>query len=601
MISKAKHDPKTKIIEPAPLSVRFSAGILDLGFVLAFLVGISLVYRLANDIPLSAMRYTPPDTDNAFPRLIRSLGFYILVGFYYAAWLSSRLKATPGMMALHMQLHTVDNERLGFVRAFFWFFTAFLPLMLGNYLVLGSFILELPLIHLGRLNLFSLLMLFQVFWFLMILSGSDKRAIHDFICGTKVDHTTRPFSHPVLKHIAFLPLSGVAVLVLSAVMVIAGVNLVDTHLKAKIVSYEQKMPSTTRDLWASWRNEAPYQIRLDQYDFSCAAHDDRFHRSGTCPSHKEIKSIISNHRQLIDTYWADLDKAQSDLSNARRHIFQESIKLTDLALGDFLLRFQEAPPERRKEMYIDWLNYSKVWDQMLRKPDFLHIKGAVSIQYNHFLYILPVLLDIQPDLLFVREEALNDLLNPIEFDKDFVSDILSYQYAIFNAQLRHSRIDYLPLVQPNYIRNQFAKQANIMEISLLNYHDQGVVPENTLETMQPQALDPLSSDNMLWGVVKLIYNPVGRHISGAMDMSMRLQRMLIPNFILNNSLKRMLTVILQIKREDIGKGQIKDYLDTLPDDLRYPVKNQPVIYNKNGNYLYHSNPNLPNLRRILPF
>lgn len=598
-----QHNSRTTVIEPAPLSVRFSAGILDVGLVIFCVAAVSLFWRLIHGVPVGEVGYVPPTHADALGRLLKSLGFYCVVGVFYAAWISSRLKATPGMLMINAHVHSGRGDKIGFFRALFWYWTAFLPLYLCNVIVLLGVHFQTPLLHIGQLNVLSCLVLLQVIWFLMMLSGQEKRAVHDMIWNVHVDHTTRPFSHPVLKHIAFLPLSGVAVVALSLTMVVAIVNLLDAPLHSNIKQYQNIIPDDTRDLVRSWRNDAPFKIAVDNVDFSCAAHKQRFVRRARCPSSRELQSIIETHREKITRYWQDFD-ADADLRLlTARYTFQESIQLTDLVLADFLLRFRDAPARERRSMFDRWLILAHNWDDIFRAPSFLHLKTAVSLQYNHVLRVLPMMLDMQPDLLGRQSDRIDDLLRPIAFDSNFLRDLLAFQFAHYNWNLERARIDYFPFIQPNYMRNQFLKRANDLQFDMIKFSGDEYDPADDPEIVagSRQFFDPKPTDNPALDILKTIYNPLGRAIYENISSAGGVQPILLSSYTLNNSLKRVLTVILKIKRQDIVEEEIPEFIDSLPENLRHPLNQHELGYSPAGPYLYHYKKTLPDVRRIVPF
>ena len=593
-----RNDRQT-VIEPAPLSVRFSAAILDIGLLVFVVIFVSLAWRLMMDIPLGEIRYKPPGPDDAHIRLLKSILLYIGLGAYVAAWVASPLQATPGMLPLHVQVHNRQGSRIGFWRAMGWFLVAFAPLALAACLVLAGLALGVSLIHISLLSVFSALILLQSGWFLWMFAGPDRRTVHDTICAVAVDHKTRPFSHPLLKHIAFLPLSGVAVVFLSSILFIASLNLVDQKLDSSLRFYDSITSDTANLFWEFQRDNAPYSVYRGGIDFSCGAHDPRFYRKN-CPDDAYIAKTLRDNRHLINAYRYNFERYNAGSEELIPYIYRESIKLTDLALIRLLKNFEKGD-EQEKEFYFNqWLRLAQSWSGLMRQPHFLGMKTSISIQLNHVLQALPIFLDQKPELLEKYYEEIMEVIQPVDLDQTLADQIIAFEYIKFKKSLRYARIEYFPLILPNATRNLFVyKRQQLEQMLAQNNFATSRLPVIPLSVTQTR--DDLSEAGPFSRMILSLYNPLGRAIYNEIDKTTRKGIITFSAYRLSNSLRRMLEVMIMIKKRNLGPEDIPEFLENLPPELRFPFKNQEIHYNAKGRYLYHGAPGFTNTRRIVHF
>jgi uncharacterized RDD family membrane protein YckC len=141
--------------------IRLLAAIID-----SVIVGVVFkVLQLALFPSMAVVTVAPPGTnpwETLGPQLAR-LGWTTLlstaVSATYSTWFIGGLGAVPGMMALGLKVVRPDGSAVGYARAFARYFAAFLS---GIILGIG---------------------------YLLVAFDSEKRALHDMICDTRVIKT----------------------------------------------------------------------------------------------------------------------------------------------------------------------------------------------------------------------------------------------------------------------------------------------------------------------------------------------------------------------------------------------------------------------------
>ena len=89
-------------------------------------------------------------------RIILSFVLQLLVPLIYTTWFLGKFSATPGKMACGLKFITAENEKISYLRAFGRHFG---DLLSGIILAIG---------------------------YLMVAFNSEKKALHDIICNTRV-------------------------------------------------------------------------------------------------------------------------------------------------------------------------------------------------------------------------------------------------------------------------------------------------------------------------------------------------------------------------------------------------------------------------------
>ena len=157
-LQKLREGVQTNDVVYAGFWIRTGAKIVD------YIILTIINYAIA--IPLSAafMPQIDPETMAADPQAFKAIMIpSILVGLlqlavnvFYATWFVGKFAATPGKMACRLEVVTAENQRVSYLRAFGRFFADMLS---GMLLCIG---------------------------YIMVGFDSEKRALHDRICATRV-------------------------------------------------------------------------------------------------------------------------------------------------------------------------------------------------------------------------------------------------------------------------------------------------------------------------------------------------------------------------------------------------------------------------------
>ncbi len=153
-VQKLKEGVSTADMRYAGFWIRFGAKIIDGIIMTIFSVIINFIFGMVMVMPGQGMN---PD----------QMGSYMAVGFIaaiiqwglnilYVTWFLGRFGATPGKMACGLTVVTAENEKISYLRAFARFFSEFLS---GIIFFIG---------------------------YIMAAFDSEKRALHDRICNTRV-------------------------------------------------------------------------------------------------------------------------------------------------------------------------------------------------------------------------------------------------------------------------------------------------------------------------------------------------------------------------------------------------------------------------------
>lgn len=146
----------------------------------------------------------------------------VLFGLFYYVYLVRRFGGTPGKLIVGIKIRKLNGESVGYREAFLRYFPDFV------FGLLVSVALLFPLLHMSDAEYHSLsftqrsrrmielapswykpLQWTQGVWFwselIVLLTNRKRRALHDFIAGTVVVHTSPPPSTTVLEPIATVP------------------------------------------------------------------------------------------------------------------------------------------------------------------------------------------------------------------------------------------------------------------------------------------------------------------------------------------------------------------------------------------------------------
>ncbi len=560
---------------------------LDIGLLIGTAICINLLYKYINDIPIGRPHYRPPTPDMGWDRVIGSTSTVGILVAIAAAFIASPLRATPGMSAFYIRAQRKNGARIGFFRAFFWILTAFLPLLSANYLILIGVAMEIPLIHVGLLNLFSLMILLQVLWFVPVLSDKEKRSIPDRIWGVRVhyyDH--EPGGMKLLKKIFHAPFLIFLLVLMGGVGGWATLNLLDRPLNPRIERLQEMAPENPVNLRATWKNQSSFEIAMKLADFRCASRHIRFHGYAPCQDRAAIRDILSNNQSLIDNYTATFF-GRAAHSNPP-YLTEESVALTDLILADMILRIEDpnSTPDSRKAVIKNWLLMANSWKDNLFSDGFLFGKSRVLIHYNHVLHALPVLLDAAADETEDLAHEIEQALAPAAFDQSVIDNILAHEYALYERILNRSQVDYLPFIQPNTTRNYFVAAIDVADT---------LFAEDTLLRHQRNTIKPLQ-DLHSW---RAVYNPLGLFFRDYALDSFTGATPVIGTFHHNNALKTMLRIGWAAHRLGIPPENMGMFVNALPDEKRMVMKSQPVLWDGQARTLYYQLPGMAGFRREL--
>ncbi len=588
MILKRLKRPQTNrpYSVPASLVQRFGGFLLDLGLLIGFLIALNIAYHVIFDIPFGRPRYVPPHADDGWVRVIRSGAISASLFALMAAFLASPMRASPGMTGFFIKAASLNGEKLSFFRGFMWTFTSFLPLIVANQLVLVGVALQEPVMHLGRLNLFSLMVILQSMWFAPVLIRKDKKSLPDIIWGVKVEYeSVRPEGLHPLRRILHMPFLISFLLVMIVTSAVSAINLIDAQLNPKVALYEALKSPKINALRSTWRNEASFDISVKLTDFRCASKIERFRANPYCQDHEQVKALVEEHQELIRAYNQSLDVLQNDKTRLHDiYLNSESVALTDLVLADLIVQYESS---KSPEVFNRLILLQTFWRNAAVKPGFLIGQSRALIHYSHTLLALPVFLATSPDLVEKNALAIDSALEPIIFDEAFLDGLMAYEYGLYNQQLRFSLLDFFPFIQPNHTRNEFVKAAEAMnqffDIDLLT----GEQELKRIDQINMQ-------DKYEWYI---LYNPLGTRYRDYALKGLHSNSHTIAAYHSNNALKSMLKIYVDALRSGVPINALDDYLKTLPDDQRFVFSKIPLIWDPQTLSLYYSLPGLGGLRR----
>lgn len=583
---------------PATITQRFSAGILDIGMLLGLLIWAVLLYHWSFDLPFDRPRYKPPAPDDGWSRVLRSLFVWSVPLAYISLFTSSRLQATPGMMALHLKLMKKgQDERLGFFSALTRIVFAFLPMIAANFIVLTGIAMDRPILYIGTVNIFSAMLIMQCLWLLPILSHKENRALYDVIFGTKVVHySNRPDGDPLVRKIFTFPIFLIALALLAGTFAYATLNLVDRPLHPQISSLEEDAPDDIRALYRLWRSSNSPVVAQKLNDPRCVTQRSRYPGYlASCRDESDIRNILAENRSLIDSYKSDfLQPAESDETTINPvYLSIGSVAVTDLVLADMLIR-QEAAGDTSDQPFKDWLILARRWQNEIISPNFLLAKSYAFLHYNHVLLMLPEFLLVRPDYASRYAEELSRVTKTMPLENIPLSGVLAHEYALYNRMIERSHVEFFPFTQPNYTRNQFLPIMRMIEEQFggdLRGENHDKTKEETEQALTQRTIWNKNLDKL--------YNPLGNRFAAISLPAWPVRMHVVTVFDHNNALKRMLQVYLLIRKYNITYADIPEFIETLPDDLRYPFRGQPLLWNDNVRALYYTVPDMEALRRLI--
>jgi hypothetical protein len=479
------------------------------------------------------------------------------------------------------------GQSVSFLRAFAWNISAFLPLLLANYMILVSVKLQIPLMYIGVINVFSLCVILQIAMYVSVLARGSKQAWHDLIWDIKIEHYDKNFAGPpLLRRIFLWPF---LCLILVQMLVVGGwaaLNLTDQKLSPLLKTADEHEFSN-RAYWQALRSNAQdfqtLSARLP--DYRCASRNVHYHVFVLCPENAALKVILSDYDALIKDYKVQIAGTVYTYTSDS-FLGTSSVSRTDVFLADVIARAENSNDPSAMD---DWLMAAAYWREVMLAPGPLLAKGRVLIHYGHVLSTLPILLRAQPDWAKRYAREIDFALAAVDFDPPASTEILNHEYQIFNHALMRSQIDYLPFIQPNASRNQFVAA---MAVGQDLFSNEFYAPQDIGFAYAPLRRAP-------WWT--LLYNPLGGRLAELHLSSFATSASIINSFHQNNALKKLLRHVVEIYRNRIDPQAIGQYLDSLPLLERTVLNARLIEWDAQNQILFYTMQGLEGFRRTLIF
>lgn len=577
----------------ATLAQRFSAAILDVGLLLGFLIALALFARYGLDMPLgdARPRYIPPHPDMGLSRLYRSALIWGGIFTIISAFIACPLRATPGMLAFHLQTRRMHGQAVTFLRIWLWTFTCYAPVFIANALVLYGIAVQQPIISFYTLNVFSLLIVLQCVWFAPILWRADKASLPDLIWGIAVDHyeTRESGLHPIRK--AFMHL--VLLLYVSILLAVGGlftINLFDAPASGSLRQLQAALADDkaySETSWNALRSREPLQIQDGIADAACASRKLTYHRGQDCPSRSELRALDEKYTAMLNAYEKEISQASLKTQNYTKYLSHDGLAFTDLLLARWITNFENAnQPDVRADSLRKTLQMIAFWRRALETPAPLMQQSAALLHYNHALLVLPVFLSGPKEIVAAFKEDLQKALKPIDLKADDIGHrILAQEYGQYDRTLKMSLIDFFPLIQPTHTRNAFAEASDAVMDLLID-------KKPTAQAGQMQKI--LFTDLASW---KTLYNPLGLRFRDLAMSNLRGYLNVFGSYEQNTAVKKMLALVLKARLEGVSEKNIQSFLSQQPSQ----IKNLSVQWEPEGAYFYFTPFGLNGLRRIVHY
>lgn len=565
---------------PASIVQRFKAAILDAGLLLSVLIAVSGIYYAIAGVPEGSLRYVPPHPDMGLWRVVRPLALFSVSALWLSAFLASKWRATPGMMAMQIRMDCRTGGRVRIGRAFGWLLAGWAPLLLATTLVLAGIHLQFPLLHAGRLNLFSALLIAQCLWFSAILIRTDRHAVHDLLAGVSLTHYADRRPGLALALLS-APFYAAVLPILGGTLFASAVNLFDAPTHPRLADIRADMPDSGRSLYRSWRADPSVALHDPPPDFRCASRKSRFHAGLDCASSSGFPQRMDDATVLADFERATMRRADVPISG--RYSSSAGLPLVNALLAGIVHQIESDPLATRP--FENWLHLTGRWRAELLAPASLHSKSALLMNYNRTLSALPVLLAARPSLLESYGDRIDRALAPVPPDAVPVDSLIGHEYRFYDMILQQAQLDYLPFAQPAHTRNQFVRAAEHLEFLLSSPAD------STALRRAGHWLAPLD------GIT--LYNPLGMRMRDLALANLASNLHVVTTFHHHNALKKMLRLYVEARREGTLPQDMDSFLASLPHEKRIAIGDSPVRFDPRTITLYYEVPGLHGFRREL--